>query len=132
MFRPTPIVYSEPVVKHTTGAGQSAVHFVMPTVPPLSRPICLYCNGHPFSPPPSSVILSGSLPEMAVRALSELEAQYAPELSHSMVKAMVTSARADATRRKEDEVEEALLEMKDALAEVRDLEGGIPQGMMSS
>ena len=116
-------MYTDPAVKHTTGAGQSAIHFVIPTVPPLSRPIRLHHDGRPFSPPPSSVILSGSLPETAVRAWSELEAQYAPELSRSTAEATVTSARADATRREVDEVEEVILEIKDALAEVRDFEG---------
>ena len=132
VFRPTPIVYSEPAVKCTTGTGQSAVHFVTPTVPPLSRPIHLHRNGRPFSPPPSSVILLGSLPETAVRASSELGAQYTPELSGSMAQAMVTLAQVDATRREADEVEETLLEIKETLAEVRDLEGGNSSGMRIS
>ena len=89
VFRPTPIVYTDTAVKHT---GQSVHHFVIPTVPSLNRPIRLHRNGRPFSLPPTPVGLSGSLPEKAVRAWLELEAQYVSELSGATAETTVTSA----------------------------------------
>ena len=120
--RPTP---AEPTLldaNHAKGTGRSAVQFVLPTAPVSSRPICLLRNGCPLSPFPCSNVLSGSLPESAVKAWSDLGSQYAAEISKSSALAMVTSVLVEVSQSEVDEVEKTILEIEEALKEANDFD----------
>ena len=123
VFRPTPAETASLPVKHSAGTGQLGVHFVTPTVPVSSRPICLVCNGCLLVPLPSSHVLLGRVPETVVQAWSELVSQYVAEKSVSEAPAMITSAAAKVSLAELDEVEEAILEIDDALKKAGVLDG---------
>ena len=92
------------------GTGQSAVQFVLPTVPVSSRPF------------PCTNILSGSLPELVVRAWSDLGSQYDAEISKSSASATVTSALAEVSQSEVDEIEQTILEIEEALKEANEFD----------
>ena len=130
VFRTTKLVYDATVQTHGSGNGQSEAHFVTPTVPPPNRPILLHRSGRPFEPLPYTATLTGSLPEEAVRSWSGVGKEYIPQPSCSMAEATVSSAlvASDQLNDAEEEVMEAYQEIKDVLAQARDLEGVYSSG----
>ena len=123
VFTPTPAEAAALPSGYAMATGQSGVHFVTLTVPVPSRPIRLVRSGRPLSPAPSSWVLLGNLPETAVRAWSDLGAQYVAEQSSSSATAMITSALAEVSQADLDVVENALLDVEDLLKDVEGLKG---------